>query len=226
MFFLGTNALKVMRSPRGDNKGNEVVNMEQKTDPNSNCLKSQPSDATHPRRTLSNLISPPLPKFRLIPISLAHRRIKGTDKNKRMSTKISNNPPGTQSLTGTGSTPSNSSSADSTPQRDRQHQLRNILRLSNRASLSFDDNSSRPSSLDNDETGANFDQEGNIRSINASTGNSDENKSNSHLRTLNIPDTPQRILSPKISPSLSKDNLLKPPAPHNPKRYFSLLVYI
>ena len=218
MFFLGTNALKVIRSPRGNNKSEELVNMEQKTEPNSDCLKSHPSEANHPRRTLSNLISPPLPKFRLIPISLAHRRIKGTDKNKRMSAKISNNPPGTQSLTGTGSSPSNSSSADSTPQKNRQHQLRNILRLSNRASLSFDDNSSRPSSLDNDETGADFDQEGNIRPINASTGNSDENKLNSHLRTLNIPEPPQRILSPKISPSLSKDNLLKPPAPPRPTR--------
>ena len=188
---------------------------------------SQPKnkDTYHPRLSLSSLISPPLPKFRLLPISLAHRRIKGNDKNKRLSGKKMTSQNGSQPSTGLGSTPSNSSSADSTPQKNKQP-VKPVLRYTNRPNLGFNGNRCAESIIqdngnDGEKTssfGGKISPNEKIDSIQVHNGMKRQSPPPLQIHISNTRNTTNSIISPNMSSTLSKEQLLKPPAPPRPKR--------
>ena len=159
--------------------------------------------------SLSNLISPPLPKFRLLPISLAHRRIKGNDKNKKLSGKKIQNESESQQFPWPGSTPSNSSSADSTPQKNKQ-ETKAVAKPANRSILSFDRNNLQQFVVKNN---CENEKRANRKKLDLKDSNSSSQRCANNI--LNIEN---HGISPTSSPVLSNEQLRKPPAPPRPKR--------
>ena len=155
----------------------------------------------------------------MLPISLAHRRIKGNERSRRATGKKLQD-----SKLGIGSTPSNSSSADSTPQKNRL-ELKTCLKPSSHPVLRSDGHNLRQfaRSLEENEDGIDtslkhLDAEGNIKSIQGSPHGSEANVSPSQNRLMNITNSNSPHLTIKDSIIMSKEQLLKPPAPPRPKR--------
>ena len=150
---------------------------------------------------------------------MAHRRIKGNEKSRKVNSKKLQH-----SNLGLGSTPSNSSSADSTPQKNRL-ELKTCLKPSSHPVLSSDGHNLRQfaRSLEDHEDGIDtslkhLDAEANIKSIRITPHGSDATVSPSQNRLSNISNSDSPRLTIKDSIVLSKEQLLKPPAPPRPKR--------
>ena len=180
-------------------------------------LLSEKSATHHTKLSLANLISPPLPKFRLLPISLAHRRIKGNDRSRRAPGKKIQN----QNI-GQGSTPSNSSSADSTPQKNRQ-ELKTCLKSSTNPGIRSDASTLHQTPIHHSEVNVEnspkkLDHEGNIKPSQITNYGRGDNISPSQRHLTNLRNTTNTHLSSRVSPVLAKEQLMKPPAPPRPKR--------
>ena len=167
------------------------------------------TDTYRSKLSLGNLISPPLQKFRLLPISLAHRRIKGNERSRRVTSKKL-----PHSNLGLGSTPSNSSSADSTPQKNRL-ELKTCLKPSSHPVLRSDGHNLRQ--LERrmegnedciDTSFKHLDAEGNIKSTQATPHGIEDNVSPSPNRQINISNSNSPHLSIKDSIIMSKEQLL------------------
>ena len=222
-YFAGEENIDNSNIPPSVDVDNHPINISTRDQDIPDNLPRKKADTYQTKLSLSNLISPPLPKFRLLPISLAHRRIKGNDKNKRLSGKRIPNESGSQQFPWLGSTPSNSSSADSTPQKNKQ-ETKAVAKPSNRSSLSFDRNHLQQFEVKNNcenekrASKKKIDLAANIKPTHESNyriAKSDSPLQRGANKIINIEN---HGISPTISPVLSNEPSMKPPAPPRPKR--------